>query len=63
MKWLIAARVLVAVVLLASVASAEVRRLLDRPKLSERSHCLAAPAGQFVFSVLVAVGLASVVVR
>ena len=57
MKWLIAAGVLVAVVLLASVASAEVRRLLDRPKLSERSHCLAAPAGQFVFSVLVAVGL------
>ena len=45
MKWLIAAGLLVAVVLLASVASAEVRRLLDRPKLSERSHSLAAPAG------------------
>ena len=57
MKWLIAAGALILAIALASFASAQARKLLSRPALPENRHQLAAPAGQFVFSILIAAGL------
>ena len=57
MKWLVAGGVLILAVLLASIVSAQVRRILGAPARSERLQNLAVPPGQFVFSVLIAIGL------
>ena len=57
MRWLIAAAVLIGAFIVASIASAQVRKVLGRPTRPESRRQLAEPAAQFVFSLLIAVGL------
>lgn len=57
MRWLIAAGVLLAAVLLATAVSGYVRRLLSRPGRDARRRTLAEPVSRVLYSLLLAAGL------
>jgi Mechanosensitive ion channel len=57
MRWLIALGVLIGAIVVATVVSGFVRRLLDKPGADERRRQLAEPASRLLYSLLLAAGL------